>query len=143
MAARRHALLAAAILALAGAMPAVAQAATACPSQDFKAFYAAFADSAELQRAFTARPLASDTIDAAADPEPRTVTTMLDGAALAFPVLPTAAERKHDRLETRIATLSATEFEVTLAVADTDQQLRFLFRKTACWELYRKADDSL
>ena len=144
MAARRHALAAAAILALAGAMPAAAQAATACPSQDFKAFYAAFADSAEVQRAFTARPLASDTIDAAADPEPRTVTTMLDGAALTFPVLPTAAERKRVRLETRIATLSATEVEVTLAVADTDNQLRFLFRKAAaCWELYRKADDSL
>ena len=143
MADRQHALLAAAILALAGAMPTAAQAATACPSQDFKAFYAAFADSAEVQRAFTARPLASDTIDAAADPEPRTVTTILDGAALAFPVVPTAAERKRVRLETRIMALSATEAEVALAVADTDQQLRFLFRKTACWELYKMADDSL
>jgi hypothetical protein len=107
-------------LGLAGALPAAAQAATACPSQDFKAFYAA------------------------ADPEPRTVTTMLDGAALTFPVLPTAAERKRVRLETRIMALSATEAEVALAVADTDRQLRFLFRKgVACWELYRMADDSL
>lgn len=126
--------------------PAVAAApaapATACPSQDFDAFLAAFADSAQVQRAFTQRPLRSERVDANADPEPRPVTAMLDGDALHFPLMPSRERQQADGL-----VLSQTELngdrQVMLAKPDTDYQLSFFFRKGECWTLYRMRDDSL
>lgn len=125
------------------AAPAVAaKPATACPSQDFDAFLSAFADSAEVQSAFTQRPLRSESVDANADPEPKPVTAMLDGAALKFPLMPSRDKQQADGL-----VLSQTELngdkQVMLAKPDTDYQLSFFFRKGECWSLYRMRDDSL
>ncbi|MBM7093353.1 hypothetical protein JTP67_33590, partial [Streptomyces sp. S12] len=72
--------------------------ATACPSQDFDAFLAAFADDIEVQRAFTQRPLRSETVDANADPEPKPVTAMLDGDALSFPLMASRAKQQAEGL---------------------------------------------
>jgi hypothetical protein len=122
------------------AAPAVA--AKACPSQDFDVFLKAFADDVQVQKAYTQRPLQSETIDANADPEPKSVTTMLDGDALQFPLMPSAAKQQADGL-----VLSQTELngdkEVMLAKPDTDYQLSLFFRKGECWTLYRMRDDSL
>lgn len=122
--------------------PAPAATATACPSQDFGAFLAAFADSAQVQRAFTARPLRSESVDANADPEPKPVVAMLDGDALTFPLMPSREKQQADGL-----VLSQTELngdkQVMLAKPDTDYQLSFFFRKGECWTLYRMRDDSL
>lgn len=119
-----------------------AQPATACPSQDFDAFLAAFADDIQVQRAFTQRPLQSETVDANADPEPKPVTAMLDGDALKFPLMASRAKQQADGL-----VLSQTELngdkQVLLAKPDTDYQLSFFFRKGECWTLYRMRDDSL
>jgi len=119
-----------------------ATAATACPSQDFDAFLAAFADSAQVQRAFTQRPLRSESVDANADPEPKPVTAMLDGDALKFPLMASRAKQQAEGL-----VLSQTELngdkQVLLAKPDTDYQLSFFFRKGECWTLYRMRDDSL
>lgn len=129
----------------AGAAPAGAATsatATACPSQDFDAFLAAFADDIEVQRAFTQRPLRSETVDANADPEPKPVTAMLDGDALKFPLMASRAKQQAEGL-----VLSQTELngdkQVMLAKPDTDYQLSFFFRKGECWTLYRMRDDSL
>lgn len=126
----------------ASAAPAPAAATTACPSQDFAAFLAAFADSADVQRAFTQRPLRSESVDANADPEPKPVVAMLDGDALSFPLMPSRAKQQADGL-----VLSQTELngdkQVMLAKPDTDYQLSFFFRKGECWTLYRMRDDSL
>jgi hypothetical protein len=116
--------------------------AQACPSQDFDVFLKAFADDVQIQQAYTQRPLQSETIDANADPEPKPVTAMLDGDALHFPLMPSAAKQQADGL-----VLSQTELngdkEVMLAKPDTDYQLSFFFRKGECWTLYRMRDDSL
>jgi len=121
---------------------AAATPATACPSQDFDAFLSAFADDVEVQRAFTQRPLRSETVDANADPEPKPVTAMLDGDAIKFPLMPSRAKQQADGL-----VLSQTELngdkQVLLAKPDTDYQLSFFFRKGECWTLYRMRDDSL
>ncbi len=129
----------------AGAAPAAGAAATpatACPSQDFDAFLAAFADDIQVQRAFTQRPLRSETVDANADPEPKPVTAMLDGDALKFPLMASRAKQQAEGL-----VLSQTELngdkQVMLAKPDTDYQLSFFFRKGECWTLYRMRDDSL
>ncbi|WP_144436492.1 hypothetical protein [Lysobacter antibioticus] len=114
----------------------------ACPSQQFDAFLAAFMDDVAIQKAFTASPLQSETVDANADPEPRPVTTMLDATALRFPVMPGAQQQQRDGL-----VLSQTELngdkEVMLAKPDTDYQMSFFFKKGECWTLYRTRDDSL
>jgi hypothetical protein len=114
----------------------------ACPSQQFDAFLAAFMDDVAIQKAFTASPLRSETVDANADPEPRPVTTMLDGTALRFPVMPGVQQQQRDGL-----VLSQTELngdkEVMLAKPDTDYQMSFFFKKGECWTLYRTRDDSL
>lgn len=119
-----------------------ANAAIACPSQDFDAFLKAFADDVEVQKAHTQRPLQSDSVDPNADPEPKQVTAMLDGDALRFPVMPSSQTQHNDGL-----VLSQTEVngdkQVMLAKPDTDYQLSFFFRKGECWTLYRKRDDSL
>ncbi|MFK3649770.1 hypothetical protein ACI2IY_15250 [Lysobacter enzymogenes] len=121
---------------------AAATPATACPSQDFDAFLSAFADDIEVQRAFTQRPLRSETVDANADPEPKPVTAMLDGDAIKFPLMPSRVKQQADGL-----VLSQTELngdkQVLLAKPDTDYQLSFFFRKGECWTLYRMRDDSL
>lgn len=121
---------------------AAATPATACPSQDFDAFLSAFADDVAVQRAFTERPLRSETVDANADPEPKPVTAMLDGDAIKFPLMASRAKQQADGL-----VLSQTELngdkQVLLAKPDTDYQLSFFFRKGECWTLYRMRDDSL
>jgi hypothetical protein len=115
----------------------------ACPSQDFDAFLKAFTTSVKTQVAFTARPLRFERVDSEAQPEPATVVEMLDGDKLAFPVMPTVKEQAAEKFEMATTRISETEMETTLFVPETDYQLRFGFRKTDCWELFKKADDSL
>lgn len=129
----------------AAAAPApVAAAAKACPSQDFAVFLKAFADDVDVQKAHTQRPLRSETIDANAnaDPEPKPVTAMLDGAALHFPLMPSTGKQQSDGLVSSQTELNGDK-EVMLVKPDTDYQLSFFFRKDACWTLYRMRDDSL
>lgn len=138
-AAEQHAPTGAAPAASAAATPATA---TACPSQDFDAFLAAFADEIEVQRAFTQRPLRSETVDANADPEPKPVTAMLDGDALKFPLMASRAKQQAEGLVLSQSELNGDK-QVMLAKPDTDYQLSFFFRKGECWTLYRMRDDSL
>lgn len=128
----------------AAAKPALAQGAggVACPSQDFDAFLVAFMDDPAVQKAFTKRPLQSESLDANADPEPKPVTALLDGDKLRFPLMPSAAAQKRDGLALSQSELNGDK-EVMLAKPDTDYQLSYFFRKGDCWTLYRMRDDSL
>lgn len=119
-----------------------AAAGVACPSQDFEVFLKAFADDIEVQKAYTQRPLRSDSIDPDASPEPRPVSAMLDGDALRFPVMPSTRQQQSDGLALSLSETNGDK-EVMLAKPDTDYQLSFFFRKGECWTLYRKRDDSL
>jgi hypothetical protein len=115
----------------------------ACPAEDFEHFLAAFAGNVSIQKAFTARPLRSDSIDASADPEPRPVTRMLNDADIDFPVIVDLRQLRDEGATVRTSATSATEMKVTIFKQDTDLQMSFYFRKNGCWQLYRLQDDSL
>lgn len=132
----------ASLLALATAS--AAQAAPSCPATDFSGFVTAFAEAPAVQRAFTADPLMDERIDPAANPEPATVAEMLAGTARDFPVMPNAAAQKRQGLQRKISADANGDDVVTLAKPDSDAQIRYIFRKAGtCWQLYRRADDSL
>jgi hypothetical protein len=131
--------MAAAIVAMTGS--ASAASAATCPSQAFPAFLDAFMNDVATQQAFTARPLQSIAIDTRAEPEPKPITRMID--APAFPVMPSARKQAGDGLLRSVSNRTGGEVEVTLAGGDSDYQMRYTFRKTDCWQLYRIEDDSL
>jgi hypothetical protein len=132
----------AALAAAAVAPPAMA--APACPGKTFDTFLAAFAANADIQRAHVADPLSSGRIDAAADPEPRMVTTSLPKASLGFPIMPLGAERRREGLAMRTAPEAGGMFEVVLAKPDTGYQLRYRFEPVGtCWQLAAVADESM
>jgi len=115
----------------------------ACPSQDFRTFLTAFANDPGVQEAFTRRPLQSDYMDAAAEPEPRRVLRTLDGADLRFPVMPSLQRQQQEGLEMRWTSTGDDKAEVVVFKPDTDHQTAFFFIRNGCWRLDRKRDDSL
>ena len=133
--------LAVAAVILAGTAYAPAASAATCPSQDFPAFLDIFMKDVAVQQAFTARPLQSVSIDATAEPEPKPVTRMLDKPV--FPVMSDAQKQRRDGLRRTVSAQPGGDIEVKLAGTDGDYQVRYLFRKAGCWQLYRIEDDSL
>lgn len=116
----------------------------ACPGKTFAAFLSAFGASADVQRAHVAKVVSIGQIDPDADPEPRMVTTNQPGGSIDFPIMPLAAERKHDGLEMHSTPKGGGAFEVLLAAPDTGYQLRYQFRAAgSCWELVALADESM
>ncbi|MGH6617024.1 hypothetical protein [Sphingomonas sp.] len=127
------------IVAMAGNVPGAF--AVTCPSQNFPAFLDAFMNDVAAQRAFTARPLQSVAIDAMAEPEPKPVTRMVD--APVFPIMLNARKQADDGLQRSLSRRAGGDIDVKLAGGDSDYQMRYIFRKTDCWQLYRIEDDSL
>ena len=115
----------------------------ACPSQDFRTFLTAFANDPSVQEAFTRRPLQSDYMDAAAEPEPKRITRTLDGADLRFPLMPSLQRQEQKGLELRLTSTGEDKAEVVLVKPDTDEQTVFFFIRNDCWRLDRIRDDSL
>jgi hypothetical protein len=114
-----------------------------CPATTFPKFLTAFAADPALQRAHTRIPFTYETIDANAQPEPRTVRKMLDAKTVRFPIMPSPAEQKKKHM-TALNKAVPGGVEVTLRAGETDEQLRFFFRQEGgCWTLLRKSDDSL
>lgn len=118
-------------------------AAPACPSDKFPVFFAKYADSVALQKAYTDYPLAHVLLDHAVEPEPRQIKVKLDKAKLTFPLILPAAERKRAKLKFRIDEVTTRNAKVTLLQPDTDYQMAYFFRKDGCWKLERKEDQSL
>lgn len=123
--------------------PAPTSAVPACPSPSFDGFLKAFIASVEVQKAFSAEPLESQTVDAAAEPEPALVTKMLTATELQFPLIPSEQQQANEGLKMRQSALENGDIKVTLAKEDTDYQMSFYFKKEACWELIRVRNDSL
>jgi hypothetical protein len=106
-------------------------------------FLEAFAESQELQRAFTSYPLVQQQMDVAANPEPKPFVRSLERSQVKFPVLPSKAERKAKSLDVRVDPLTSREARLTLFQNDTDYQVSYFFRRGSCWELERIEDASL
>ena len=122
---------------------AVEAAANRCPSRTFEGFFAAFADSADLQRAFTRWPLRSDSVDARAEPEPKPITKMLSVEALEVPLVPSRQQVADEGLEISFKT-SGNDTVVELIKPETDYMVSYYFERAGdCWRLYRKNDASL
>ena len=118
-------------------------AALACPSPDFDGFLRAFIERAEVQKAFSAEPLESQTVDVTAEPEPALVAKMLTAAELQFPLIPSEQQQAKEGLTMRQSVLENGDTKVTLAKEDTDYQMSFYFRKNDCWQLFRIRNESL
>lgn len=122
----------------------LARAATpACPSAKFPVFFAQYADSIALQKAFTTDPLDHVMLDYAAQPEPRQVKSQLARAKLSFPLVPPKAVRKQQGLAFRINGADGTHASATLFKADTGYQVTYFFRNDGCWKLERREDLSM
>lgn len=133
---------------LADAQPAVpasasTPAAAACPSSSFDGFLKAFREDVQVQKAFSAEPLESQTVDATAEPEPALVTKMLTATELQFPLIPSEQQQAQEGLTMRQSALENGDTKVTLVKEDTDYQMSFYFRKNECWQLFRIRNESL
>lgn len=114
-----------------------------CPDADFAAFLKRFESSAEVQRTSTADPLAMDSIDSDAMPEPKRVTKQVALADVEFPVLFGPSQREAEGLQETVTELGPSEREVTHGIPDSDAQVRFNFRADPCWKLVRLSDDAI
>jgi len=114
-----------------------------CSAQNFDKFLSTFANDIEVQKKFIVLPLQSDSVDAMAEPEPKTVTKMLDLSALHFPLMPSTRKQINDGLKLSYKRINVGEVEVKLVKDDTDYQMTFFFRNDGCWKLYRINNDSL
>ena len=123
--------------------PASTSAMPICPSHNFDGFLKAFMDDVELQKAFTAEPLESQAVDAAAEPEPALVTKLQTATELEFPLIPSEKQQAGEGLKMRQSVLENGDIKVTLAKEDTDYQMSFYFEKDECWKLIRIRNDSL
>ncbi len=125
------------VLALLAVGAASAQA--ACPSQQFPAFFARYADSVALQKTYTDYPLAHIMLDHAAAGKPREMQLKLAKGKLSFPLIPVASERKRAGLGFKVDEAGTA----TLFKDDTGYQMVYVFRKDACWKLERIEDRSM
>jgi len=116
--------------------------AMACPSQDFSAFLADFAQSPDLQKAFTRVPMKKQiTVDA--EPEPKQVSTLLDRSELVFPLIPEAKAREANGLTLEIVDKSDTSATVKLQKPDTGYKVIYRFSFEGCWSLDEVQDFSI
>lgn len=114
-----------------------------CPDTDFAAFLKRFESSVEVQRASTADPLAMDSIDSDALPEPKRITRQVPLADVEFPVLYGPSQREAEGLQETVTELGPSEREVTHGIPDSDAQVRFNFRADPCWKLVRVSNDMI
>ncbi len=115
-------------------------AAPACPATDLAGFVAAFAESPALQKAYTAPVVETAFIDWNAQPEPAESVEKTPRDALRFPVMPNRARQQAEGLRYREIGTEGERSTITLEVPDTDAQLRYTFRRDACWTLVKIVD---
>lgn len=115
-------------------------AAPACPATDLAGFVAAFAESPALQKAYTAPVVETAFIDWNAQPEPAESVEKTPRDALRFPVMPNRARQQAEGLRYREIGTEGDRITITLEVPDTDTQLRYTFRRDACWTLVKIVD---
>lgn len=124
-----------------GAQVAPASSAAACPATDIAGFVAAFADDQALQRKFTAPMVDTAFVDMSAQPEPAESVEPMSREKLHFPVIPSRATQQREGLRYREVGTSGDRTTVVLEKADSDAQLRYVFRRdAACWTLVKIVD---
>ena len=113
-----------------------------CPADKFEPFFKAYTESAALQKAYTEYPLAHILLDHSSS-KPRQIKVALPQKKLTFPILPTAARRKAERLDMRVDAVAGDKAQATIFNADRGYEKSYYFRKTKCWKLELVEDRSL
>jgi hypothetical protein len=101
-----------------------------CPSLDFHKFIDAFAESAEVQRAFTIVPIKFRRNSSAALEEYK--------GELQFPLFPSREKRVVWKMDYDVVELSAVHAKISLhltANTASESLYAYYFRKDACWQL--------
>jgi uncharacterized protein YecT (DUF1311 family) len=111
-----------------------------CPATDLAGFVAAFAESPALQKAFTAPIVDTAFVDWNAQPEPTESVEQTSRDALRFPVMPDRAHQQAEGLRYREIGSEGDRTTIVLEVPGTDSQLRYTFRRDACWTLVKIVD---
>lgn len=114
----------------------------ACPSPDFSAFLSAFAESAEVQKAFVQQPLKMLTT-VPGDPEPEMQKSSLSGDQLKFPIIPDLAKREAQGLTLTVKEEQGDHAVAILQKPDTDYVFEYRFVRGQCWQLEEVMDYSL
>lgn len=122
------------------AAPRHAAAVPACPATELSDFVVAFAEDPALQKAFTAPTVETAFVDWDAQPEPAESVEPMSRDALRFPVMPDRARQRADGLQYREIGRDGDRATIVLEVPDTDAQLRYTFRRGACWTLVKIVD---
>ncbi len=92
-----------------------------CPSQNFKKFIHAYAESEEVQKAFTKIP-------------------GVENDETTFPMIFDAERRKTESMNLKIEELKDKTAKVIIDKDETDYKVAFYFEKKKCWTLV-KVDD--
>ena len=124
------------------AQSAAAATAPACPAQKFEPFLKAYAESAGVQKAFTQYPLAHVLLDHS-KAKPREIKVVVPKEKMTFPVFPTAARRKAEKLELRVDAVTGDKAQATVFNTERGYQKAYYFRKSQCWKLELVEDRSL
>ena len=119
-----------------------ASAAPACPGGKFEPFFKAYTESAALQKSFTEYPLAHVLLDHSSE-KPREIKVALPQAKLTFPMLPSKAMRKAQKLDYRIDAVAGDKAQATIFNTERGYQKSYYFKKSACWRLELVEDRSL
>lgn len=116
---------------------------TVCPTLEFKGFLKAFADNADIQKAFTRFPLARRHLDKSAPLEPAPVDEQLPPEKVDFPVFPNEQARARQGLSLKVRERTSSRVEVVLWEEDTGHLIVFVFERSACWRLVLIDDQSV
>ncbi len=115
---------------------------TKLPVRQVRAIFKAYAESAAVQKAFTVYPLAHILLDHSSA-KPRQIKVALPQAKLSFPLLPSAAKRKAEKLDFRVDAVEGDMAQATIYNTERGYQKAYFFKKTGCWKLELVEDRSL
>lgn len=110
-----------------------------CSSNNIADFFEAFAESPEIQRAYTASNVETAFVDWSAQPEPVEAVEPMPREKLHFPLVPNRVAQQQGGLRYREIAGGGYRAVVVLEVPDTDMQQRCTFRRDACWTLVKIA----
>ncbi len=113
-----------------------------CPSDKFEPFFKAYMENAAAQKAFTVYPLAHILLDHS-KAKPRQIKVALPQAKLTFPLLPSTARRKAEKLDFRVDAVDGNMAQATIFNTDRGYEKSYYFKKTGCWKLELVEDRSL
>jgi hypothetical protein len=114
-----------------------------CPSQDFRKFLEAFAESEEIQHAFTRTPLVAMYATDRSSPGHIQIVDVQDYHQIKFPIFPSFQKKTIYPVMVVTIGVSDGHAEVKAYIQGSDYLVRYVFNKATCWELVFTDDSSI